>query len=867
MRLDELRSHPEKNPKVSAISALERYEGRDDIFISFRDIEKLGINPGSTYDTPIGIYAYPLSAVLGGRTAEDFESPESIFAKTMNHHVPFAGDKPFIHVFSVKSREGIVWDMKAYSDADLDADIVKLRKLVETVDVKAETDRPTHIVTPSGRMTIAQAIDAYLGGSPVYKRLLAKFSAHAIEPLLDEMRKAHPGLAFSPSGDPDGTRTAMLARFEEFVEASSAPSSAWADSQVSRTPFGRFWFLALATARMIAADRGQKAPVLWNAILRRLGYRGFVDIHGEGIIHPNEPIQALFLTRDVLKPIDIVENKMRTSAAAILAEVKGRVAAWLQKIQRQITTPAIDRVIRNAFPQGDYAWAGKSDSDLIGWSEWDQMVARARAAVVADIHWEAMNFLVDEIRKGLTDKGAKLSAIETDGRDAYEVIAGIVETQIRNWTDRNQSSRVRLDRAIRDSLGRIQAEIGESFQQVSAVLVEKIVNRPRDLKTYLTNRIRDVKSLKEAALKAAAEIKAHEAGESMLATFLRYGSGDHAAHQVDSLVHLAGLSWNDDLRIERHFPLTRVLESMESYLRFGPNFLTYLTGALKEVEPIGEEVRAVLAILPTADAGARDYGYDKSDPTSLDEDYFEAMALRQALAAFGQVIAKAGPLFAEMKEKFAEVERLRVHGDRYRPEHDHIETLYHATAFATEIARDGFLDKAPNDRRGLGNYGDVTDVISFTHDYKIAQDLMRALKDLWMIAHGQLTAREINSWIHHEKIPQEFPNLTSMVGVSEPTGEKDILGHEKRRLKDLHEITGPVETAKLYTVYLATSPIRTNPVFAYVEETVKVLMNRRLEDIGILACEVEIKPENDYLMGEKEFRLPSSQVVSVRRIV
>lgn len=865
MRLDELRSNPDKNPKVSALKALERYEGRDDVFISFTELEKLGINPGSTYETPIGIYAYPLSAVLSGRTADEWEMPDAIFADTMDHHVPFAGSKPFIHVFTVKNRAGIVWDMKAYKAADLDRDIKALRTFVEGVDVKARTDRPTHVMTPEGLMTLPKALGRYLGLSDASVSSLMKVvqtgGAEAVESLIDDMRETNPGLAFSSSGDPEATRKAMLSRFDAFVE----DSEAGAPDQVSRSPFGRFWFLTMATARMIAADRGDKANVLWTAIFRRLGYRGFVDIHGEGIIHPNERIQAVFLSRDILKPLDVVENKLHSSAAAIMAEVRGRTDAWFKALEKKILSPETDAVIRAAFPEGDYAWVGVPDLGEINYSEWDAMVMRARAAVVAQIQKDGLD-LVDEIMTSLAAKGAKVSAIVTDARDAYEVIAGIVERRVTGWVNSGQS-RVLVDKAVNKSLDRIRVGVSESIRNDALLLTEKIVNRPRNLKAYLENRIRDVKALKDAALKAAEAVKAHEGADRMLETFLRYGSGDAASHQVDGLVHLAGISWNDDLRIERHFPMTRVLESMESYLKFGPNFLGYLTNALKDAEPIHPEVRAVVAILPTAEAGARDYGYDKADPSSLDEDYHEAMALQKALVAFGQVIAKAAPLFAEMKEKFAEVERLKVYGDGYRPEHDNVETLYHATAFATEIARDGFLDKAPEGRRGLGNYGTVEGVISFTHDYKIAQDLMRALKDLWMIAHGKLTAREINSWIHHEKIPQEYPDLVTWVGASEPTGEKDVFGAEKRRLKGLHEISGPLETAKLYTVYLSASPIRTNPVFAYVEETVAVLMNRRLEDIGILACEVEIKPENEYLLGEKEFRLPPSQVRAVRRIV
>ena len=59
--------------------------------VTFTAIDKVGINPTSGYETPIGIYFYPLDYVV---------------KRKMN--VPFAGDQPHINVCEFKRPEKIL---------------------------------------------------------------------------------------------------------------------------------------------------------------------------------------------------------------------------------------------------------------------------------------------------------------------------------------------------------------------------------------------------------------------------------------------------------------------------------------------------------------------------------------------------------------------------------------------------------------------------------------------------------------------------------------------------------------------------------------------------------------------------------------
>jgi hypothetical protein len=99
----EARKNPEQNPKTSVNDVIYdeflkmkgdksggTIAGVTNLFVSFTAIPKLGINPGSTYNTPNGIYAYPAEYVMKVAGTDD----------PMNM-LPFAGDQPWVNLFTV----------------------------------------------------------------------------------------------------------------------------------------------------------------------------------------------------------------------------------------------------------------------------------------------------------------------------------------------------------------------------------------------------------------------------------------------------------------------------------------------------------------------------------------------------------------------------------------------------------------------------------------------------------------------------------------------------------------------------------------------------------------------------------------------
>lgn len=100
-RLNEARSNPKLNPKISINQALaQAVEQTTDMvagivpnaFVSFTELEKLGINPQSGFEsTPVGIYAYPAVYVL-----------QELGEEVQAGGLPFAGDQPFANTFKVQ---------------------------------------------------------------------------------------------------------------------------------------------------------------------------------------------------------------------------------------------------------------------------------------------------------------------------------------------------------------------------------------------------------------------------------------------------------------------------------------------------------------------------------------------------------------------------------------------------------------------------------------------------------------------------------------------------------------------------------------------------------------------------------------------
>lgn len=90
--LTELRRNPEQNEKISGhAGAVKFLQGKnlDDYGVSMTKLPKLGINPGSNYNTPVGIYFYPGKFYMRKKDQENMWD------------LPFLDDAPYIQIFEL----------------------------------------------------------------------------------------------------------------------------------------------------------------------------------------------------------------------------------------------------------------------------------------------------------------------------------------------------------------------------------------------------------------------------------------------------------------------------------------------------------------------------------------------------------------------------------------------------------------------------------------------------------------------------------------------------------------------------------------------------------------------------------------------
>lgn len=239
----EARRNPEQNPKTSPNEILQNYLDKNkdrlgrigtraydvtNLFVSFTEIPKLGVNPQSRYNTPIGIYSYPATYVL------DTVTPTGSMTR-----LPFAGDEPWMTLFKARGN------------------IVVVDKMTEV-----------HVADYCMRLS----------------RVMGPF---------EKVNKNY---------DPDDEDSVDTSDYVYYY-GGIAEKHARID-----TPGGHFWYITMKCAEVISAIKGIRKQVAWNWLFRQIDIDGCVDT-GDGIIHENEPIQAVFFSSEAITVLDRISTK------------------------------------------------------------------------------------------------------------------------------------------------------------------------------------------------------------------------------------------------------------------------------------------------------------------------------------------------------------------------------------------------------------------------------------------------------------------------------------------------------------------------------------------------------------------------------
>lgn len=203
-------THPAQ-ARLSYAQTILKYKDDPNIFISFTDLPKIGMNPMTRYNTPAGIYTYPIQ-MISDRLKPNMKHDK--FADLF----PFAAYRKF--AFLVRATKPITL-VQSYSNENLKLDIEKFKKLTNVSD---------------------ETIASYMNRATV------------------------------------------------------------------NTPFGRFW--AITYFHTINDER---PTVSWNSLLRKLGFHSILD-NGSGIIHPNEPTQAVFLSKSDFEVVEQLHHHPSSSS-------------------------------------------------------------------------------------------------------------------------------------------------------------------------------------------------------------------------------------------------------------------------------------------------------------------------------------------------------------------------------------------------------------------------------------------------------------------------------------------------------------------------------------------------------------------------
>ena len=227
---------------------LRKYVGTDaeaQYFIQFSDINKLGINPKSKFDTPLGIYAYPLTQL--------------IFDRYVEGSLPFASDRQYLILF--KPKEG------------------------------------TNIIDPGNDISDEQ-YEKYKNMLLYNKKFeqFEKYTPKGLEWFRDKIEDLKHFEQVKVKGEKNHSYKEWIAS-ELYGEINKIEEQ----SKWNNNNFGKLW--------NVTRELSDKKMKIWTYMLRALGIDGVVD-YGNGLIHENEPTQAVFFGKDKIEMVGVFPNEL-----------------------------------------------------------------------------------------------------------------------------------------------------------------------------------------------------------------------------------------------------------------------------------------------------------------------------------------------------------------------------------------------------------------------------------------------------------------------------------------------------------------------------------------------------------------------------
>jgi uncharacterized protein YjbI with pentapeptide repeats len=294
---------------------LKHYEDMGDCFIHFSFFDKFGLNPQNRFNTPTGFYAYPLNT----RYIESF-----------------GAERPYMIVFKIKDLSSMLI-LDDYTSSDLERDLDQMAKMYPDqysmiIDAKNSTEHPGSVLwetindviankqrnneliktrgqnpafldekNPKGPVQISRRDAVYSYMSNFSSKVEALNNAKSLTKIPSELIKPLAGpkvwRAYTKSAD----ERKDLTKFFDFFKSrliQMVNALPWGEDDIGEQKRSSEYVV-----NQISSEK--------TKIIRDLGYAGVIDGFGGpglGIIHPNEPTQAVFFDLSALEHLETIEK-------------------------------------------------------------------------------------------------------------------------------------------------------------------------------------------------------------------------------------------------------------------------------------------------------------------------------------------------------------------------------------------------------------------------------------------------------------------------------------------------------------------------------------------------------------------------------
>lgn len=227
---------------------IAKYVDKGNTYIHFGNVPKVGIYPASPYSTPVGIYSYPLTA--------------RIYDLLVKDQIPFMGDAKYLYVLQMENLLELDHqvDYKKYLLSIMDKIISFVKAKWNIYEKKLKDKAASRFFTANWNE------DYYIDFDQV--ALIESKRLDTPEYFINDIVFKILNVFLSEADKINGTR------FWYFLNAISLY-----DSKIS------------------------------SSLIRYLGYDGMLDL-GNGIIHKNEPSQAVAVKTENIKILDFFENPL-----------------------------------------------------------------------------------------------------------------------------------------------------------------------------------------------------------------------------------------------------------------------------------------------------------------------------------------------------------------------------------------------------------------------------------------------------------------------------------------------------------------------------------------------------------------------------